>query len=177
MRFLKNFLLSVLLILIIIVVAGLFLPASYTVERSITVNEGPEKVHEYVGDLTKWDEWAPWKEEDPTIVVTRGDKTRGVGASQSWVGESGDGALTITKDSPEEGIEYDIVFEGGQYVCQGAIVYEGLPDGGTEVTWIMSGDMETPVIGGYFAILMDSMVGDMFDRGLKSLKSKVEQGS
>lgn len=177
MRFLKNFLLAVLLILIIIVVAGLFLPTSYTVERSITVDASPEEVHQHVGDLTKWDEWAPWKEEDPTIVVTRGDKTKGVGASQSWVGESGDGALTITKDSPEEGIEYDLVFEGGQYVCQSAVVYEELSKGETKVTWIMNGDMETPVIGGYFAILMDSMVGDMFDRGLQNLKTKVEQDS
>ena len=177
MKFLKNFLLAVLLILIIIVVVGLFLPTGFIVERSITVDAAPERVHRYVGDLTKWDEWAPWKEEDPTIVVTRGDRTKGVGASQSWVGESGDGALTITKYSPEEGIEYDLVFEGGQYVCQGAIVYDGLSDGETKVTWIMNGDMETPVIGGYFAILMDSMVGDMFDRGLKNLKLKVEKGS
>ena len=177
MRLLKNFLLTILLILIIIVVIGLFLPTSYTVERSITIDSTPEKVHEYVGDLTKWDEWTPWEEEDPTIVVTRGEKTKGVGASQSWVGDSGDGALTITKDSPEKGIEYELVFEGGQYECQSAVIYNVIGDNETEVTWIMSGDMKSPVIGGYFAILMDTMVGDMFDRGLKNLKSTVEKGS
>ena len=177
MRFIKNFLLSVLLILIILIVIGLFLPASFTVERSIKINASPEKVHEYVGDLVMWDEWTPWKEEDPTIVVTRGDKTKGVGASQSWVGESGDGALTITKDTPDEGIEYDLVFEGGQYLSKGAIMYDEIDAGETKVTWIMSGDMETPVIGGYFAILMDSMVGDMFDKGLNNLKAAAEESS
>lgn len=177
MRLVKNLLLAILIILILIVVVGLFLPTSYTVERSVVIDAGPEKVHEYVGDLNKWEEWAPWKEEDPSIVVTKGEKTKGVGASQYWVGDSGDGALTITKDSPEEGIEYDLVFEGGLYECQSAVMYEELKDGDTKVTWEMNGDMNSPIIGGYFALMMDSMVGEMFDRGLNNLKSKVEEGS
>lgn len=177
MRVVKNLLLAVLIILILIVVVGLFLPTSYTVERSVVVDAGPEKVHEYVGDLNKWEEWAPWKEEDPTIVITRGEKTKGVGASQSWVGESGDGALTITKDSPQEGIEYDLVFEGGLYECQSSMMYEELEDGDTKVTWKMNGDMNSPIIGGYFALMMDSMVGEMFDRGLNNLKRAVENGT
>lgn len=176
MRLLKNFLLSILLILVIIIVIGLFLPTSYTVQRSIEINADPEKVHEYVGDLIKWEEWTPWKQEDPTIVVTRGEKTKGVGASQSWVGDSGDGALTITKDSPDEGIEYDLVFEDGQYVCQSEMIYDKIGENETKVTWTMTGDMETPVLGGYFAILMDSMAGEMFDKGLKNLKEAVEEG-
>jgi len=176
-RFLKTFLLAILVILILIVVVGLFLPTSYTVERSIVIDAGPEAVHEYVGDLNRWDEWTQWTEDDPTIVVTKGEKTKGVGASQSWVGDSGDGALTITKDSQEEGIEYDIVFEGGQYACQSAMTYDELEDGETKVTWVMNGDMKMPVFGGYFAIMMDSMVGEMFDRGLSNLKKKVEGSS
>ena len=177
MRFIKNFLLAVLIVLIIVVVVGLFLPSSYTVERSITIDADTQQVHEYVGDLEKWDDWTPWKEEDPSIVVTRGDKTSGVGASQYWVGDSGDGALTIIKDSPEEGIEYELMFEGGKYVSQSEMKYEELQDGKTKVIWVMKGDLESPVIGGYFALLMDSMVGEMFDKGLKNLKTKVEQGS
>ena len=41
----------------------------------------------------------------------------------------------------------------------------------------MSGDMGTPVIGGYFAIMMDAMVGQTFDKGLLNLKSIVENQS
>jgi len=175
MRFLKTFLWAILVVLILIVVVGLFLPTSYRVQRSIIIDARPQKVHEYVGDLSKWEDWTLWKEEDPTVVVTRGEKTSGVGASQSWVGDSGEGALTITKDSKEEGIEYDLVFEGGKYVCQGTVTYDEI--GGadnTKVTWTMSGDMETPVIGGYFAMMMGSMVKEMFDRGLSNLKARVE---
>ena len=174
MRLLKNFLLAVLIILILVVVVGLFLPTSYTVERSIVINAKPEAIHKYVGDLNNWEKWAPWKEEDPTIVVTKGEKTKGEGASQSWVGDSGDGALTITKDSPTKGVEYDLVFEGGQYLSKSALLYEEQQEGETKVTWTMNGDMKSPIIGGYFAIMMDSMVGEMFDRGLSNLKTVAE---
>ena len=158
--------------IVILVVVGLFLPTSYTVERSIVIDAPSAQIHEYVGDLNNWDAWEPFGEGDPTIIVTHGEKTKGVGATQSWVGESGDGALTFTKDSSVEGIEYDLIFDQG--ISESAIKYSPLEDGETEVTWTMSGDMGTPVIGGYFVLMMDSMVGGMFDKGLSNLKSTVE---
>lgn len=174
MRILKTLLSTIIVIIVVVVVVGLFLPTSYTVERSIVINASPNRIHEYVGNLENWNFWEPWREEDPTIVITHGEKTKGVGASQSWVGESGDGALTFTKVSATEGITYDLVFDGGTYVCQSAMVYDPLEDGETKVTWTMSGDMGTPVIGGYFAMMMDAMVGETFDKGLSNLKSTVE---
>lgn len=153
---------------------GLFLPTSYSVKRSIVIDAPPEKVHEYVGDLSKWESWSPWEKEDPTLVVTLGEKRSGVGASESWVGDSGDGALTITESSPSNGVRYDLLFNGGEYESEGSMTYETLPDERTEVTWTMSGDMGKSITGGYFVLLMDSTVGNMFDRGLANLKSIVE---
>lgn len=174
MRIVRTILSVVIVIIVVVVVVGLFLPTSYTVERSVVIDAPPAEIHKYVGDLNRWDAWEPWKEGDPSIVVTRGEKTKGVGASQSWVGNSGDGALTFTKDSQTQGIEYDLVFDGGTYVCQSAMLYSPLEDGETQVTWTMTGDMGTPVVGGYFALMMDSMVGEMFDKGLSNLKNTVE---
>lgn len=172
MKILRTILSVIVILIVILVVVGLFLPTSYTVERSIVIDAPAAQIHEYVGDLNNWDAWEPFREGDPTIVVTYGEKTKGVGATQSWVGESGDGALTFTKDSPVEGIEYDLIFDQG--TSESAIKYSPLEDGETEVTWTMSGDMGTPVIGGYFVLMMDSMVGGMFDKGLSNLKGTVE---
>jgi len=171
-KILRTILSVIVILIVVLVVVGLFLPTSYTVERSIVIDAPPAQIHEYVGDLKNWDAWEPFREGDPTIVVTHGEKTKGVGATQSWVGESGDGALTFTKDSPVEGVEYDLVFDQG--TSESAITYSPLEDGETQVTWTMSGDMGTPVIGGYFVLMMDSMVGGMFDKGLSNLKSTVE---
>lgn len=175
MRILKAVIAAVVVFILVIAAVGLLLPSSYTVERSIVIDATPEEVHEYVGNLKKWDGWSPWKEQDPSIVVSLGEKTSGVGASQSWVGDSGTGALTVTESSPSKGIKYDLVFDGGTYECKSAMTYERLQDGKTKVTWKMSGDMGRSVTGGYFAVLMDSMVGNMFDRGLSNLKRKVEE--
>lgn len=177
MRFLKTAAVVLIILVVTIAVIGLFLPAQYSVERSIVINAPPEKVNSYLEDLKKWDKWAPWKEEDPSIVVTLGEKTSGVGASQSWVGGSGTGALTITESLPDSGIKYDLLFDGGTYECRGSIKYYGLKDGNTRVTWAMSGDMGKSLTSGYFALLMDTMVGNMFEKGLKNLKNVVEKGS
>lgn len=162
-------------VLLVFVAIGALLPTAYSVTRSVTIQADVAKVHEFVGDLTKWDQWAPWKDEDPTILTTFGEQTSGIGASQSWVGKDGDGSLTFTASSPTKGIEYDLFFEEGAYKCWAAMLYK--PEGkNTTVIWMMKGDMETPVLGGYVALMMDSFVGNMFDRGLAKLKDVVDQG-
>ncbi|MCI0482383.1 MAG: hypothetical protein L0213_12455, partial [Candidatus Dadabacteria bacterium] len=63
------------------------------------------------------------------------------------------------------------------YECKSSMRYDRLSDGDTEVTWAMSGDMGKSLTSGYFALLMDTMVGNMFEKGLSNLKSVVEKGS
>ncbi|MEM7361894.1 MAG: SRPBCC family protein [Bacteroidota bacterium] len=174
MKILKTIFSILVILIVVVVVVGLFLPTSYTVERSVVIDATPQEIHNYVGDLNNWDSWEPWREADPSIVITKGEKTKGVGASQSWVGDTGDGALTFTKDSVNEGVEYDLVFDGGSYESQSAITYDPLENGDTKVTWTMSGDVGMPIVGGYFALMMDSMVGDTFDKGLSNLKNTVD---
>jgi hypothetical protein len=177
MRFIKTAATVLIILVVTVAVIGLFLPARYSVERSVVIDAEPGEIHGYVGNLRRWDEWAPWKEEDPSIVATLGEKTSGQGASQSWVGESGTGALTITASSPDTGIEYDLLFDGGTYECKSSMKYDRMPDGDTKVTWAMSGDMGKSLTSGYFALLMDTMVGNMFEKGLSNLKNVVEKGS
>ena len=177
MKILRKVFSTIIVLIVVVVVVGLFLPTSYTVERSIIIDATPAEIHQYVGDLNKWENWEPWKEGDPTLIVTHGVKSSGVGASQSWVGKKGDGALTFTKDSPQEGIEYDVFFDDGKYTCKIAMTYDPLEDDKTRVTWTMTGDMDMPVIGGYFVLMMDSEVGSMFDKGLLNLKNTVEKGT
>ncbi len=174
-RAIKTLFTVVFVLVVLILVVGILLPSSYTIERSIVIEAPPEEVHTYVGDLKKWGEWTPWKEDDPTIIVTYGEKTKGVGASQYWVGDSGTGSLTFTQDSPASGVEYDLTFDGGTYECRSAMQYNSLSDNETEVTWTMAGDMGQSIVGGYLVLMMDSMIGDMFDKGLSNLKNKVEQ--
>jgi hypothetical protein len=163
--------LAVLIVLFVLV--GLTLPKDYNVERSVVIQAEPAVIHTLVGDLNAWEQWTPWVEADPTIKTTFGDKTTGVGASQTWTGDSGSGRLTFTQCSPDTGVLYDMSFEEGKYVSIGALDYK-VVGGGTEVTWRMAGEMGGNPISRYFAAMMDAMVGPMFEKGLDKLKSASE---
>lgn len=170
----KTFLKIIGIAVSLFVAIGLFLPTQYQVTRSISINATPNEIHTYVGDLDKWPTWSPWEKSDPSIKITAGKIRRGVGASQSWVGDSGSGNLTFTQSSPQVGIRYDMMFNDTD-PSKAEMIYTVATDGKTTtVSWNMDGELMTPVIGGYFAMLMDKMVGPMFDDGLQRLKKAVE---
>lgn len=159
----------------LVVLVGVMLPRGYEVTRAIMIAAPAGDIHQYVGDLKSWELWEPWRESDPGLVVSHGDQTAGVGASQSWVGESGSGSLIFTNSDPAHGVSYDLDFDGGSARCESSILYrEDAAGRGTRVTWSMTGRAGLPVVGGYFALIMDSMAGPMFERGLENLKRVVE---
>ena len=63
MKILKILLLLVVVLALAFVVAGLVFSPAYEVTRSIVIKAPPERIHEYVADLKRWDEFMPWKEQ------------------------------------------------------------------------------------------------------------------
>lgn len=165
----------ILIAILAFVVIGIMLPNEYHVEREIVIDAKPEVVHQYVGDLNKWPTWSPWEVGDPSIVVTVGTPSTGVGATQSWSGDSGTGSLTFTSSDPQKGIKYDLLFEEGAYKAVGQMVYEAQGENQTKVIWMMDGSNDMAVIGGYLSKAMDTMVGPMFDLGLMQLDTAVTE--
>lgn len=159
------------------VIVGLFLSQQYVISRSIEIAAPPAKVWLYIGDLKNWPAWSPWKDGDPTIETTIGPQTTGVGASQTWIGDSGDGKLVFTNSVPDQEIAFDLEFRQGAEQAQAAITLLPTKEG-TEVTWTMTGEVPVPVIGGYFAqYLLPGMIAPMFELGLQKLKDAAEKGT
>ena len=171
-KWLKRIGIALGVLVVLAVVVGLLLPSEYSVERSVTIGADPERIHGFVGDLERWPEWTPWLDMDPTIQTVYGENTSGVGASQSWSGESGSGELTITGWDVDTGVLYDMSFDEGKYMSVGSISYEQVA-GGTKVTWSMEGESKG-IITRYFGVLMDAMVGPAFEDGLGKLKTRAE---
>lgn len=171
----RKFLSFIILLLLILGIIGYLLPTNFTVSRTETISSTAAHIHEYVGDLNKWQTWTAWKGENPEIVITIGERTTGIGASQSWTDKHGGGSLTFTSWSPEKGIEYDLFFQGGKYKSKSAIKYDTSSQTRTRVHWTLEGDMSMPIIGGYFALFMNYSIGKMFQDGLNQLKTIVEQ--
>jgi len=163
----------ILAILGVFVIGGFILPSDYHVEREVQIQASAPEIHEFVGELRRWDTWTPWKDSDPTIVVQFGDKTTGVGAYQSWTGESGAGELTFTECSPARGVAYDMSFDEGSYQSVGAILYRETGES-TVVTWTMDGDSGMNLVARWMGLMMDKWVGPEFQKGLDKLKLVVE---
>ena len=167
LRFFGVFLLSV-------VTVGLIIPNKVDVRRSVEIDAPVQEVHRYINDLEQWSNWSPWLALDPSIKTTFGEIRKGIGASQSWRGTSGNGAMTITESSPANGINYKMSFEGDPTRYQAGLSYQQ-KGSKTIVTWYMTGAMEPIIIGNYFSLLMDSLIGDSFVMGLEQLKVLVEE--
>lgn len=159
----------------IFVIVGLLLPQDYRVERSITIDADRATVHRLVGDTANWEQWSIWQVHDPSLVLTPGSQTTGPGATLRWEGdqEGSDGRLVFLASDPQLGVTYDLFFQNDQARAQSAMRYSG-SDGRTTVTWAMTGDLDTPVLGGYIAPFMDDMIGPMFEEGLLLLESAAE---
>ena len=159
---------------LLLIIVGLILPNDVDVRRSVEIQQSKQVIHEYTNNLERWSDWSPWLAADPTIKTTIGEIKSGVGASQSWVGASGSGKLTITESNPENGIVYDMTFDGDPTVYKAGVSYED-QGASIKVTWYMTGKMKPIIIGNYFAQLMDMLVGSSFQQGLELLKQEVEK--
>jgi len=159
--------------LLSVVVVGLIIPNNIDVRRSVEIDAPVHVVHQYVNDLEQWSSWSPWLALDPSIKITFGEVRKGVGASQSWQGASGNGQMRITESSQENGIAYSMSFEGDSTRYQAGVSYQQ-KGRKTLVTWYMTGVMEPIIIGNYFSLLMDSLIGDSFTMGLEQLKALSE---
>lgn len=156
-----------------VIVVGLIIPNKVDVRRSITINAPVETIHQYTNDLKMWPKWSPWVAQDPSIKTTFGDITEGKGASQTWTGAGGNGEINFIQSSLDSGIQYEMRLQGDGTVFNSGFDYQ--PQGEkTIVVWYMTGEMQPVIIGNYFSLLMDSLVGDSYLAGLEKLKVLAE---
>ena len=90
----------------------------------------------------------------------------------SWTSEkSGEGTQTITASERPSRIETQLDFgEMGQPTADWTFESSGA---GTKVTWGLTGEA-TGALGGYFASMIDGMLGPDYEDGLRRLKGVVE---
>lgn len=159
---------------LVVVIVGLILPSQYNVQRELVINTSPERIHQFTSDLETWSEWTPWFKDDPSLEVTLGSITKGAGAHQVWTAKKGGGELTVTRSEPDWGVVYDMDLSGSRPQSTCAMRYEVMADS-TRVIFEMRGDMGWNLMGRFFNLLMDPMVGPLFEDGLTRLKLLAEK--
>ena len=167
-------------LLLIVFIAGAIYFAtkdgSYEIEETQVIEAPLSLVFKKVNDYKTWEEWGPWKQEDPTMVFNYPENTSGEGASYSWNGKEVDGSMRTTSVIENQRIEQDITFitPGGERTANVYWQFEKV-ENGTKVTWGMRGehtlmDKAYFTIGGYD---FDGEMHEMYKKGLSALDENV----
>lgn len=176
MKILKIVLIAIAVILGLLIVVGLFLPNTMSVEKSIIIDTPPNVPYSQVTNLRNMPKWDPWSNIDTTMETSYEGPVAGVGAKRSWKSKDeqvGTGSMTITKDEPFSNIEVELDF-GDQGVATSYYKFEKVENGKTKVTWGFDSDIDIPIFGGYLCLMMSPMIEKEYVKGLESLKKLSE---
>lgn len=151
-------------------------PGTFRVARSAYVKAPADKVLLLLQDFREWAKWSPWERLDPNLTRSMSGATAGKGAIYEWSGNKkvGHGRMQITGVAPAQ-VDIDLEFMA-PWKARNKTVFNLTPkDGGTEVSWTMTGN--SPFMFKLIGLFMnmDQMVGKDFEAGLAALKSIAEQ--
>lgn len=177
MTLLKNMFIGIVLLFVVLIVVGFFLPSEFSVQRTVVIEAPAEEVYPHIVDLKQWKNWGVWFARDPQMKVTYSGTTAALGMKSSWQSEQeGSGEMTITALVPNKNVTYSLYFPDFDMGSTGELqLVES--QGVTTVTWKDYGDVGSNPINHYFALMMDSMIGPDFEQGLSNLKTIVENQS
>ncbi len=158
-----------------IAIYGFLLPNTSHVERSITISASPEEIFPYLNNVKMFDQWSPWMEYDPKVVIEYSGPEEGIGAHSGWSSEHpkvGHGSRKIINSNANQLVEMELDFgDGGKAFTR--MELQALADI-TKVTWRFRMPHGNNIYARYIGLLIEGMVGPDYERGLQNLKQKVE---
>jgi len=175
MNILKKVGLALLALFGLVVVVGLVLPKTAHVERSIVIDAPRSTVFTVLNGFGQFDKWSPWADIDPDATTTLEGPAMGAGAKMSWAGnaEVGSGSQEIIESSPYGSIKVRLGF--GDFPGDFVATYTLAPEGaGAKVTWGFDANYGDSIMGRYFGLLSEGMLGPDYEKGLARLKTLVE---
>jgi hypothetical protein len=162
---------SVVALLGLAFVCGIFMPGKWHVEAKATIQAPSSAIFPLLDDVGRWPEWFPWNtQKDPAITYAYPGKRSGVGAVLEWDSQKvGHGTMTLTESDPEKGIAYDLVLRGSDQPTHGAIslVKEG---DATGITWTDGGELGANPIARLFRAMIEQMLTKDFLESLARLE-------
>ena len=166
MKILKKILIALVALVALLLIVGLLLPSTSHIERSTVISAPQSTVFALVNGYTRFNDWSPWAEMDPEARYTREGPAQGVGAKQTWQSDDnkvGSGSQEITMSEPYRRVETALDF-GPQGTAQA--FFDLAPEGDAiRVVWGFDTSFGYNLIGRYFGLFFDSMLGPNYDKG------------
>jgi effector-binding domain-containing protein len=138
-------------------------------------------IYNTVNEYRSWQDWGPWMELDPDVILSYSDTTYGIGAAYSWKSEHpevGIGSMRTISVAENSSIEQEIVFDTPFGESRSDVYWKFEPvdsSSKVKVTWGMKGEQtffEKVFMGLQPEPFEDSM-RSMLDKGLNNLEENV----
>ncbi len=177
MKFLKWLLIILVTLLIVLAVVGFFLPQKVHVERSIVIDGDRDAVFTQINSMQNFNTWSPWFKLDPNANYQYSGPEAGKGNKMSWSSEDpnvGKGAQEIVESQYPAFVKTELFFGDDPNPGYADFTIEEVTYTQTRVTWGFDADFGNNILGRYFGLMMDGMLGPKYEEGLQALKEKVE---
>ncbi len=176
MRVIKWMFITMVVLIAAVIGAGFLLPDQVHVERSIVTTAKPGTVYAALNGFRYFNSWSPWADLDPNAIYTIEGPPVGVGAKAGWSSEDpnvGTGSQEIVEVRDNEYVRIRLVFSG--FDSENYSTYTLTPEGeGTRITWGYDTTFHGNLMGRYFGLMLDAMIGADYEKGLAKLKVLVE---
>ncbi|HMJ55405.1 MAG TPA: SRPBCC family protein [Polyangiaceae bacterium] len=175
----RKILIGVAALIVLLVIVILTRPATFHIERSITMSAPPETAFAQVNDFRAWPAWSPWEKLDPQMKKTFEGPPAGVGAKYAWAGNDkvGEGRMTMEKSEKPSTIGIKLEFLKPFEATNDTTFTFAPAAGGSKVTWAMDGENTFMGKAASLFMDMDKMLGDDFEKGLAAMKTAAEAAS
>lgn len=166
-----EFVIALLLVALLFVLVGVFLPSHRYVRHSVETNRPARLVYDLLNGFQRYDEWHPKRQHDPAIRYTLEGEPRGVGAMLRYESQNpkiGNGKFLVTESIQDERIEW--AAESIAYGTNKTYVFT-LDDRGktVDINWEYDVDYGWNLLGRYAGLYIDRTVGDDMRLGLTNL--------
>lgn len=120
-----------------IILAGLFLPATWVVEKAELIHATPKDLFALINSLEEWSNWTVWSSdnEDANLSFEYPSSKEGLGATQIWKSNKMNGVLTITESTLNNAIKYQFDIKEGNLTLLGTIVLAPADTNYTQIAW------------------------------------------
>ena len=156
------------IVILFVVFIGLFLSKNYMIERKVLVNASNEQVVAYLSEPNNWLNWLYIKDGQLSY--------KGLGSTLIEFDinyDSGKKGL-ITLDSIDDGFIYFTVIPVlGQNPVSNVIRWNDDADNLMQVSWVISGNLESGLFSSYLAFFADKIAGSNFEKSLQQLKKEL----
>ena len=173
MKILKKILIGLAALIVLLLIIAIFIPKTYTVSVSTTINKPQKEVYEYVKQIKNQENYSVWVMEDTTTVMTYTGTDGTVGFVAHWTSKQmGEGEQEITKVDGER-VDVVLRFKGHEDEQKAATIVKGLSENQSQVTSEFYGYTSYPL--NLMCFVGKMFITDAQTKNLANLKAILEK--